>query len=71
MAEQVRTFVELNGFHFPVVFDADGRMSEAFSVYGIPWSVVIDAQGVVRAIRPGPARDLEDLLGLVQSVVGK
>lgn len=65
----VRAFVEANGFRFPVVLDSEGQLAGAFGVYGIPWTVVIDARGTVRAIRPGPVRDWDDLMGLVRGVL--
>jgi len=50
---QVRRFIDENGFTFPVILD---RYSEGWQIYqqrGIPANYVIDTEGIVRFFRPG------------------
>lgn len=43
--EQVETFIRRNDFSFSVLFDSDGKISEKFSVFGLPAAFIIDKQG--------------------------
>lgn len=56
------------GLGLPVAFD-DGTMVQALRVSGVPHTLVVDAEGVVRHVYPGRVRaatladDIEDLTG--------
>lgn len=52
-AEKVRKHLEQEGLHFPVVNDADGRLSAAWGVHAVPASFVIDTDGKIRFVEVG------------------
>jgi len=43
-------------FHtpFPVLLDQTGKVRKSYALRGVPTSVFIDAQGIVRLVNPGP-----------------
>lgn len=51
---QVPTFVEEFGITFPIVLDETGEVSKMYQVMGLPTSVLIDRDGIVRDVRLGP-----------------
>jgi peroxiredoxin len=52
--KDVRTFVEELEMPFPGLLDEKGKIGERYALRGVPASVFIDAQGVVRVVNPGP-----------------
>jgi thiol-disulfide isomerase/thioredoxin len=50
----VRTFVDELQMPFPVLLDEKGKVRKRYALRGVPTSVFIDAQGVVRLVNPGP-----------------
>lgn len=50
----VQAFVDEFDMTFPVLLDEDGSVSQAYSVFGLPTSVFVDAAGVIRAVNAGP-----------------
>ncbi|MFP3958800.1 MAG: TlpA disulfide reductase family protein [Spirochaetaceae bacterium] len=52
--DTVRTFMEENGFAFPVLLDRRGSVGREYNVRGIPTSYIIDAQGRMVAVMIGP-----------------
>ena len=50
----VRTFVDDFQVPFPVLLDEKGQVRKLYALHGVPTSVFIDAQGVVRLVNPGP-----------------
>jgi cytochrome c-type biogenesis protein len=60
--DQVKRFIEDNGFTFPVLLD---RYSEGWEIYqqrGIPANYVIDREGIVRFFRPGSYLDKQQMI---------
>ncbi|MDN5348014.1 MAG: cytochrome c biosis protein CcmG, thiol:disulfide interchange protein DsbE [Clostridia bacterium] len=55
----IRAFVEKGGYSFPVLLDTEGRASEAYGIYSIPASYLIDGQGRVRWVKHGPLTEEE------------
>lgn len=53
-AATVRAFAGQMGMTYPVVRDADGRLSERYRLRGYPESWLVDADGVARRYWPGP-----------------
>ena len=53
-AKEVRKFVDEFQMSFPVLLDERGKVRRHYGLRGIPTSVFIDADGVVRAVNPGP-----------------
>jgi thiol-disulfide isomerase/thioredoxin len=43
-----RTFIDANGFTFPVGLDRDSSLSRQFGASGLPLTLVLDADGVVQ-----------------------
>ena len=39
---------------FPVLLDQRGKVRKRYALRGVPTTVFIDAQGVVRLVNPGP-----------------
>jgi thiol-disulfide isomerase/thioredoxin len=50
----VRQFVDELQMPFPVLLDAKGKVRKRYALRGVPTSVFIDANGVVRLVNPGP-----------------
>jgi len=50
----VRKFVDESRMPFPVLLDEKGKVRKSYALRGVPTSVFIDAQGVVRVVNPGP-----------------
>jgi thiol-disulfide isomerase/thioredoxin len=50
----VRKFVDELQMPFPVLLDEKGKVRKRYVLRGVPTSVFIDAQGVVRLVNPGP-----------------
>lgn len=69
--DKARGYVEGEGFTFPVVFDARGRLGLMYSINLIPTTYILDKNGVIREVVIGaiswdtdPVHDIiEDLLG--------
>lgn len=52
--KNARAFADEFRMSFPVLLDQEGHVSNTYSLRGLPNSVFIDADGIVRAIHPGP-----------------
>jgi len=52
--KDVQKFVEAFQMPFPVLLDQKGKVRKSYALRGVPTSVFIDAQGVVRMVNPGP-----------------
>lgn len=50
----VRAFAHELQMPFPVLLDVKGKVRKRYALRGVPTSVFIDAQGVVRLVNPGP-----------------
>lgn len=59
-----RRYLEAHHPSYPVLFDADAQAATAFDVSGLPTMLVIDKQGIVRAVEVGVVgeRELEGLI---------
>lgn len=51
--ERVSKFMKKKGWDFPVLLDSEGTAGKAFDVGGIPHSVVIDRDGIIRHVHIG------------------
>jgi len=49
-----RRFVDELHMPFPVLLDPKGKVHKSYALRGVPTSVFIDSQGVVRLVNPGP-----------------
>jgi peroxiredoxin len=52
--ETIQNFTTQFGLTYPLLLDRDGAVSEHYQVRGIPTTVFLDADGVVRARHVGP-----------------
>jgi peroxiredoxin len=53
-AQAVREFANRYGLSYPLLLDADGSVSTAYQVRGIPTTLVLDGAGVIRVRHVGP-----------------
>lgn len=68
-AGAVTAFAGSFGLEFPLLLDADGSVSNAYRVLGIPTTVFLDSAGVVRARHIGPLT-VEKFAEYVQPLLG-
>lgn len=69
--DDVRAFVETLGLTFPILLDSDGSVSEdLYQVLGLPTSVLVGRDGVVREIRIG-VLDMEQLEPTLQTLLAE
>lgn len=54
-ADTVAAFIEENGYTFPIAIDEEGVVSMKYPTQGIPYTLVIDADGVIQNIYMGAA----------------
>lgn len=69
----VSEFMKENGYTFPVVFDVKGEICEKYPSDGIPYTLVIDQEGVIQKVYLGAGsadeqyeeykKAIEDVLG--------
>lgn len=67
-AETVGDFTQENGLTFPILLDTDGVASPIYQVRGIPASLFIDANGVIRGNHVGAITDAEALNSVVDQL---
>jgi peroxiredoxin len=60
--DKVEQFMKDNKFTFTALLDSDGKVSEAFKVNGIPQTVIIGRDGLVKKVFVGTGPDSEKLL---------
>ncbi len=60
--EKVQQFVTENKFTFTALLDSDGKVSEKFKVSGIPQTVIIGKDGIVKNVFVGTGPDSEKKL---------
>ena len=65
--QDASNFAQAHGWTFPVGLDRDRSVGESYGVEGVPFHVVVDAQGIVRGQRLGElsAAELQQLVDLV------
>ena len=51
----VDAFIEENGYTFPIAYDVEGAIGVKYPTQGIPYTLVIDGEGIVRDIYLGAA----------------
>lgn len=57
--EQVRPFIELNEFSFPVLLDIEGRVAQQYSTRSFPTTFIIDRNGVIQHVQTGEITERE------------
>ena len=66
--EDVEAFISAEGYTFPVLLDERAQVNSRYQVRGLPTTFVVDAAGMITAIRIG-AFDAAALAELVESAV--
>jgi cytochrome c biogenesis protein CcmG, thiol:disulfide interchange protein DsbE len=64
-------FIKQYGFDFPNGPDLRSEISTAFHVTGVPETYIIDRQGTLSYMRPGPFNSLDEINGLVNNVLAQ
>ena len=49
----VNQFIKEKGYTFPIAYDTDGELGEKYPTDGIPYTLVIDAEGIIKNIYLG------------------
>jgi peroxiredoxin len=52
-AQTVKTFIEANGFSFPVLLDTQAEVTNLYQVRGLPTSFIIDRDGFIQYVHVG------------------
>lgn len=58
-AATIQQFIAPYGVTYPIVRDETGRVSSQYQVAGIPTTIIIDANGVIRARHIGPLTEAQ------------
>jgi thiol-disulfide isomerase/thioredoxin len=67
----VRRFVDEFAMPFPVLLDEKGRVRRSYRLLGIPTTVFIGADGVIRAVHPGPITSEALERGLAEILINR
>jgi peroxiredoxin len=65
---QVEDFYKELGLTFPAVLDRRAKVAEAYRLFGLPGTYLIDARGVIQSVKFGPFADEADLLKTLEKV---
>jgi thiol-disulfide isomerase/thioredoxin len=63
-AGSARTFIDRHAWHFPILFDPNGRVGDAYGLSGLPTTFVLDADGRIAERLTGP----QTAAGLMRAV---
>lgn len=65
--DDVRAFVEEFSMPYPVPLDKTGEVTQAYRVFGIPTTLFIDREGIIRKVHTGPLNQalIEEFVGLI------
>ena len=62
-------FIKKYGFDFPNGPDLRSEISAAYHITGVPETYIIDRQGNLAHMQPGPFNSVEEISGLVENVL--
>ena len=68
--EKVESFIDTNGYTFPVYLDSDINAVVAYKISSVPLTVFIDEDGKITESKVG-AMDAETLEGYIKSLLGE
>ncbi|MTI48839.1 MAG: TlpA family protein disulfide reductase [Firmicutes bacterium] len=51
--KQVKEYIEENSYDFPVLLDQEGELYFKYGLQGVPTSIIVDKEGIIRGIRLG------------------
>ena len=66
--KEVSGFIKENGYSFPVALDMDGSISALYPTDGIPYTLIIDKNGIIRQIFVG-AKSAEEQYELYKNAI--
>lgn len=67
--QSVETFADDLSLTFPVVLDADKKISKIYGIYGLPTTFFIDKEGIIRYIKIGPFLTKQEILARLHEKV--
>lgn len=53
--DTVDAFITENGYSFPIAYDTDGSVNMRYPTQGIPYTLIIDGEGIIQKIYVGAA----------------
>ena len=64
----VAQFARDNGINFTIALDQDRAVGDAYNVRYRPTTFLVDKEGVIRYIKPGPFSSTDELLALLEGL---
>lgn len=58
-----------DGITFTIALDSDQRVGSAYNLRGVPITVLVDQEGIVRGIQPGAFRSTQELTGWLDDLI--
>lgn len=72
--DTVDQFISDNGYTFPIAYDVDGAVNMKYPTAGIPYTLVIDQDGIVKNIylgADGAEKQYEEYKSAIDALLGK
>ncbi|OQB22325.1 MAG: Thiol-disulfide oxidoreductase ResA [Firmicutes bacterium ADurb.Bin182] len=66
---ELKSLLDEAGVDMPVLIDNDGRYANALRIQGIPYTMIVDREGIVRFTNPGAFMSSGDLIDMVDIVL--
>jgi len=66
--QTVAQFARDNGINFTLALDQDGAVKDAYNVSYRPTTFLVDKEGVIRYIKPGPFSSTDELMALLKGL---
>ncbi len=67
--EQVRAFIDANGYSFPVAYDEGSKISDRFEINHLPTLVIVDKSGNIRLRHIGHSAAMEDYTSMISQYI--
>ncbi len=64
----VAEYVSRHGLTFPVLLDTQQQVAQTYGIIGVPFTFLIDGDGVIKAYKVGPFQDSEAIESAVKRV---
>jgi peroxiredoxin len=65
----IQDFFKQNGYSMPVLLDSSGNVEANYGVYYYPATILIDRNGIVRDVMPGPFRNAADIDSHLKKII--
>lgn len=66
---ELKTLLDEAGIDMPVLLDKDGSYANSLGIQGIPFTMIVDTEGMVRFVNPGAFMSSDDLIAMVDMVL--